>query len=233
MPAAEFERDRRRLLREIEDEMRVCAGSTGRDMLSPRVVAALEATPRHRFVPPGMESFAYENRPLAIGLGQTISQPFIVALMTDMLDLQPGDVVLEIGTGSGYQAAVLAQLARQVYSVETLPELARTAYEQLAQLGYRNVEVRTGDGHEGWAEHAPYDAIIVTAAAPAVPPALLDQLRLGGRMMIPVGARYATQDLVLITKDANGEIHRRSILPVAFVPLVGGAPAEADEPRLH
>lgn len=231
MRAAEIERERRRLLREIADEMRVCASATGRDTLSPRVVAALEATPRHRFVPPGMVPFAYENRPLAIGLGQTISQPFIVALMTDMLDLKPGDIVLEIGTGSGYQAAVLAQLVKQVYSVETLPELARTAQEHLQELGYRNVEVRVGDGHAGWAEHAPYDAIIVTAAAPVIPPALIEQLRPGGRMMIPVGARYMAQDLVLITKDAGGAIRTRSVLPVAFVPLVESAPAQANEPH--
>jgi protein-L-isoaspartate(D-aspartate) O-methyltransferase len=230
MRASEIERERNRLLREIADEMRLCAGATGRDKLSPRVVAALEAIPRHRFVPPGMESFAYENRPLAIGLGQTISQPFIVALMTEMLDLKTGDVVLEIGTGSGYQAAVLAQLVKQVYSVETLHELARTARGHLEKLGYRNVEVRVGDGHQGWAEHAPYDAIIVTAAAREIPPALLAQLKPGGRMMIPVGARFATQDLVLVTKDATGEIHRHSILPVAFVPLVGGVATEADTP---
>jgi protein-L-isoaspartate(D-aspartate) O-methyltransferase len=232
MRPSEIEHKRRRLLREIEDEMRVCAGATGRDTLSPRVVEALEATPRHRFVPPGMEPYAYENRPLAIGLGQTISQPFIVALMTDMLDLQPGDVVLEIGTGSGYQAAVLAQLVRKVYSVETLPELANAARGHLEGLGYRNVEVRVGDGHQGWAEHAPYDAIIVTAAAAAIPQALIDQLKHGGRMMIPVGAQYATQDLVLITKDAAGEICRRSILPVAFVPLTGGEDGPATR-RAH
>ncbi|MCC6208617.1 MAG: protein-L-isoaspartate(D-aspartate) O-methyltransferase [Gammaproteobacteria bacterium] len=208
------------MLREIEADMRNCASATGRGTLSPRVIAAIESVPRHRFVPPGMQSSAYENRPLAIGLGQTISQPFIVALMTDMLDPGPEDVVLEIGTGSGYQAAVLARIVRQVYSVETLPELARTARDHLKRLGHRNVEVRVGDGHQGWAEHAPYDAIIVTAAAPEIPPALLDQLKPGGRMVIPVGLRHATQDLALITKGADGEIHRRSILPVAFVPLV-------------
>lgn len=229
----EFERERRRLRREIETDMRDCASVTGRDTLSPRVIAAIESVPRDRFVPPDMQPSAYENRPLSIGLGQTISQPFIVALMTDMLDPGPDDVVLEIGTGSGYQAAVLAQLVRRVYSIETLPELARTAREHLEGLGYHNVEVRVGDGHLGWAEHAPYDAIIVTAAAPGIPPALLDQLKPGGRMVIPVGLRYMTQDLVLITKDANGETHHRSILPVAFVPLVESGAAETDTPARH
>ncbi len=233
MPEAKLVRARRRMLEEIEADMRSCAVATGRDTLSPRVLAALDAVPRHRFVPREMEPFAYENRPLAIGLGQTISQPFIVALMTDMLDLKPGDVVLEIGTGSGYQAAVLAQLAQQVYSVENLPELARAARTHLEQLGYRNVELRTGDGHQGWAAHAPYDAVIVTAAAPEIPQVLLDQLKPGGRMMIPVGQRYATQDLVLITRDAAGEIHRRSILPVAFVPLVDAGTAGADAAQPH
>lgn len=232
MRAAEYERERRHLLGEIADEMRLCAHATGRDTLSPRVIAALERVPRQRFVPPGLQPSAYENRPLSIGLGQTISQPFIVALMTDLLDLAPDDVVLEIGTGSGYQAAVLAQLARQVYSVETLPELARSARAHLEELGYRNVAVRIGDGHQGWPEHAPYDAIIVTAAARDVPPALLAQLKPGGRMMIPVGERYATQDLVLITKDASGEIQRRGILPVAFVPLVA-ADTAADPAQPH
>lgn len=233
MPRSDFERERKRLRREIETDMRECASATGRDTLSPRVIAAIETVPRDRFVPPGMQPSAYENRPLSIGLGQTISQPFIVALMTDMLDLMPDDVVLEIGTGSGYQAAVLAQLVRRVYSIETLPELAQMARGHLEGLDYRNVEVRVGDGHLGWAEHAPYDAIIVTAAAPEIPPALLDQLKPGGRMVIPVGLRYMTQDLVLVTKDADGETHRRSILPVAFVPLVGSGAAETDTPARH
>ncbi len=230
MPGTEFERERRRLRREIETDMRDCASATGRDTLSARVIAAIETVPRDRFVPPGMQPSAYENRPLSIGLGQTISQPFIVALMTDMLDPGPDDVVLEIGTGSGYQAAVLAQLVRRVYSIETLPELAQTAREHLEGLHYHNVEVRVGDGHLGWAEHAPYDAIIVTAAAPEIPPALLDQLKPGGRMVIPVGLRYMTQDLVLVTKDADGETHCRSILPVAFVPLVESGAADTDTP---
>jgi protein-L-isoaspartate(D-aspartate) O-methyltransferase len=208
------------MLRQIQDDMRTCAGSTGRDTLSARVMAAMAAIPRHRFISPGQASAAYENRPLAIGQGQTISQPFIVALMTDMLDLQAQDVVLEIGTGSGYQAAVLAHLVRQVYSVETVPELASSARTHLEEFGCRNVEVRVGDGHRGWPEHAPYDAIMVTAAAREVPPVLLEQLKPGGRMMIPIGERYATQDLVLITRDISGEARHRSILPVAFVPLV-------------
>jgi protein-L-isoaspartate(D-aspartate) O-methyltransferase len=218
--AATSPKDLQRMLRQIQDDMRVCAGATGRDTLSARVMAAMAAIPRHRFISPEQATLAYENRPLAIGQGQTISQPFIVALMTDMLDLQAEDVVLEIGTGSGYQAAVLAYLVRQVYSVEAVPELARSARAHLEALGCRNVEVRIGDGHRGWPEHAPYDAIMVTAAAREIPPALLEQLKPGGRMMIPVGERYATQDLVLIAKDTSSEFHRHSILPVSFVPLV-------------
>lgn len=218
------------MLREVEEDMRACAAATGRDTLSPRVMAALEAVPRHRFVPPGMKAQAYENRPLDIGLGQTISQPFIVALMTDLLDPKPGDTILEIGTGSGYQAAMLARLVGRVYSIEALPELARTARLHLQESGCDNVELRIGDGRLGWPEHAPYDAIIVTAAAPGIPPALLDQLKPGGRLVAPVGLRHAAQELILLTKDANGEIHRRDILPVAFVPLVEpGVPAAASD----
>jgi protein-L-isoaspartate(D-aspartate) O-methyltransferase len=212
--------DLQRMLRQIQDDMRICAASTGRDTLSALVMAAMAAIPRHRFIAAEQAALAYENRPLAIGQGQTISQPFIVALMTDMLDLQPEDAVLEVGTGSGYQAAVLAYLVRQVYSVEAVPELARSARAHLEGLGCRNVEVRVGDGHRGWPEHAPYDAIMVTAAAQEIPPALLEQLKPGGRMMIPIGERYATQNLVLITRDVSGEVRRRNILPVAFVPLV-------------
>ncbi|MCC6301328.1 MAG: protein-L-isoaspartate(D-aspartate) O-methyltransferase [Gammaproteobacteria bacterium] len=230
MSGTEFARERRRLLREVEEDMRACAAATGRDTLSPRVAAALEAVPRHRFVPHGMESLAYANRPLDIGLGQTISQPFIVALMTELLDLQPGDTVLEIGTGSGYQAAVLARLVERVYSVEVLLELARTAQRHLQESGSDNVALRIGDGRLGWPEHAPYDAVIVTAAAPEIPGALLDQLKTGGRLIAPLGLRHAAQELVLFTKDANGGIHRRIILPVAFVPLVEPGAAETATP---
>ncbi len=210
------------LLAEIQEEMRETARWTGRASLSPRVSAALAKVRREAFVRPGSEAFAYENRPLAIGHGQTISQPFIVALMTELLDLAPDDVVLEVGTGSGYQAAVLAELVREVCSIEVIPELARRAGEVLAAEGYRNVVLRTGDGGLGWPERAPFDAIIVTAVAPDIPPALIEQLRPGGRMVIPVGPRDGEQELLVVGKAADGAVTRRSVLPVAFVPLTGG-----------
>jgi protein-L-isoaspartate(D-aspartate) O-methyltransferase len=166
---------------------------------------------------------AYDNRPLPIGHGQTISQPFVVALMTELLDLEPDDTVLEVGTGSGYQAAVLAELAGTVCSIEVIPELAHTAANALGSEGCTNVLLRTGDGGLGWPERAPFDAIIVTAAAPEIPPALVAQLRIGGRMVIPVGPRHGDQELVLLTKDTAGEVTQRNVLPVAFVPLTGGS----------
>lgn len=207
------------LLEEIALEMRETARWTGRAELSPRVAAALAKVRREAFVTPGSERVAYDNRPLPIGHGQTISQPFVVALMTELLDLRPDDIVLEVGTGSGYQAAVLAELAGNVCSVEVIPELATGAAKALAEQGYSNVELRTGDGSFGWQERAPFDAIIVTAAAPEIPPTLLEQLRPGGRMIIPVGPRHGDQELLLITKDAAGTVTRRTVLPVAFVPL--------------
>ena len=165
---------------------------------------------------PGSERAAYENRPLPIGHGQTISQPFVVALMTELLDLQPDDRVLEVGTGSGYQAAVLAELAGNVCSIEVIPELAARAAVALAAKATRNVELRTGDGGLGWPEQAPFDAIIVTAAAPEVPPALPEQLRPGGRMMIPIGPRHGDQELLLVTKDAAGNVTRRGVSAGGF-----------------
>ncbi len=176
--------------------------------------------PRERFVPAHLRHAAYDNAPLPIGEGQTISQPFMVALMTDLLQLEPDAVVLEIGTGSGYQAALLSRLVRQVYSIERVPQLAADAVTRLAELGYDNVEVRQGDGYAGWPEHAPYDGIIVTAAAQHVPPPLKEQLKPGGRLVIPVGEPYFGQELLLLTKDATGNISTRHVLPVAFVPLV-------------
>jgi len=214
--------ERAALLEEIVREMRETAYWTGRTALSPRVAAALAKVKREAFVAPGSERAAYENRPLPIGHGQTISQPFVVALMTELLNLQPQDSVLEVGTGSGYQAAVLAELAGKVCSIEVIPELAASAAATLSGQGYSSIELSTGDGGLGWPERAPFDAIIVTAAAPDVPPALLEQLRPGGRMVIPVGPRHADQELLLITKDAAGTVTRRSVLPVAFVPLTGG-----------
>jgi protein-L-isoaspartate(D-aspartate) O-methyltransferase len=213
------------LMAEIEAEMGDTARWTGRARLSPHVAAALAKVRREAFVSPRSADAAYANRPLPIGHGQTISQPFVVALMTELLDLEPDDSVLEVGTGSGYQAAVLAELAGKVFSIEVIPELASSAAAALASEGYSNVVLRTGNGGLGWPEHAPFDAIIVTAAAPDIPPALIEQLRPGGRMVVPVGPRHGDQELTLLTKDAAGKVTRRNILPVAFVPLTGGPAA--------
>lgn len=212
--------DKQALLTALAAEVAETAAMTGRKALSPRVLAALAKVRREAFVPPGESALAYANVPLPIGSGQTISQPFIVALMTELLDLDPDDVVLEIGTGSGYQAAILAELVRRVYSIEVIPALASGARQALAAEGCRNVEVRCGDGALGWPEHAPYDAIIVTAAAPEIPPALVKQLGPRGRMIVPVGESFDSQQLVLIEKDRAGQVKRRNILDVAFVPLV-------------
>jgi protein-L-isoaspartate(D-aspartate) O-methyltransferase len=214
--------ERRRLLSEIEAEAAAVGGWYGRRSIDPRVLEAIASVPREMFVDPDEIDYAYANIPLPIGYGQTISQPFIVALMTDLLQPEPDDVVLEIGTGSGYQAAVLAQLVKQVYSIEIIEELATSARACLERLGIENVCVRHGDGHLGWPEHAPFDGIIVTAAAPAVPDPLLEQLAPGGRMVVPVDDRMDGQDLLLIEKSEKGEVSSRSILPVAFVPLTGG-----------
>jgi len=183
---------------------------------------AMARVPRHRFVPADEAAQAYANHPQSIGHGQTISQPFIVALMTELLDLKGRERVLEVGTGSGYQAAVLAELAREVYTIERLAPLAREAAARLAREGYDSVRTRTGDGYAGWPEAAPFDAIMVTAGAPEVPPALVEQLAPGGRLVIPVGAQRTGQALLLITKDAQGRVSRRSVLAVRFVPLVPG-----------
>lgn len=212
--------ERRRLLREIESDMRRTAPYTGRAQLAPCVAAAMGRVERHRFVPPEVAAHAYENRPLPIGHGQTISQPFIVALMTELLDPKPWHVVLEVGTGSGYQAAVLAECVRKVYTIEIVAALGERARTTLAALGYRNVEVRIGDGYLGWPEAAPFDGIIVTAAPEHVPQPLLDQLKPGARMVIPVGAQAGGQNLLLITKDADGRTITQRTLPVRFVPLI-------------
>lgn len=187
------------------------------------VLDALGKVPREAFVPDELVPNAYENLPLPIGYGQTISQPSIVALMTDIVAPRPDAVVLEIGTGSGYQTAILAELFKQVYSVELVEVLARRARQRLADLGYANVETRLGDGCEGWPEHAPFDAILVTAAAEKMPTALIDQLKPGGTMVIPIGRPYSGQDLIEVHKDAQGKVTERAVLPVAFVPLVGSA----------
>jgi protein-L-isoaspartate(D-aspartate) O-methyltransferase len=190
--------------------------------MSPRVRAAMARVERHRLVPPGQVAFAYRNHPLPIGHGQTISQPYIVALSTDLIAPEPQHVVLEVGTGSGYQAAVLAEIVQQVYSIEIVEALGREAGKRLAAMGYANIEVRIGDGYRGWPEKAPFDGIIVTAAAPRVPQALVDQLRPGGRMAIPVGESWEVQRLLLVTKNPDGTTSQKTILPVRFVPLVPG-----------
>jgi protein-L-isoaspartate(D-aspartate) O-methyltransferase len=207
------------LIAEIEAEVAATADATGRTALDRRVLDAIAAVPRHEFVPERVRALAYGNHPLPIGEGQTISQPYIVALMTDLLEPRPDHVVLEVGTGSGYQAAVLARLVRHVYSVEVLPALAEHASATLARLGIANVSVRTGDGAQGWAEHAPYDGIIVTAAGAELPRMLVDQLKPKGRLVMPVG-RGGYQDLVLATKAVDGTMATREVLSVAFVPLV-------------
>jgi len=210
------------LLEEIREEVRATCRLTGRAALAARVIEALRRVPRHAFVPDDMQWAAYQNTALPIGYRQTISQPYIVALMTDLIEPKAEDVILEVGTGSGYQAAVLSRLVRQVYSLEIIDELAIQARDRLQRLGFDNVEVRAGNGHFGLPEHAPYDSIIVTAAASSVPAALIDQLKPGGVLVIPVGNRYLGQDLKVIRKDETGRVEERSVLPVVFVPLTGG-----------
>ncbi len=220
-PAESYESQRQRMIREIEADVRATRRYIGKSELDRRVMEAIARVPRHEFVPPSYRDEAYENHPLPIGEGQTISQPYIVALMTDLLELETGAVVLEIGTGSGYQAAVLAELAGRVYSIEIIDRLSRTATEILGRLDYQNVTTRVGDGYRGWPEHAPFDGIIVTAAAPEIPPPLVAQLKAGGRMVIPVKSGFWGEQLTLVTKDEDGEIDTREILPVRFVPLTG------------
>ena len=210
------------MLAEVEVMYAETRGLTGLPAMSPRVRAALGKVERHRLVPLEQRVLAYRNHPLPIGQGQTISQPYIVALSTDLIAPQPQHVVLEVGTGSGYQAAVLAEVVSRVYSIEILESLALSARENLKELQYKNVEIRVGDGYKGWPEKGPYDAIVVTAAAPRVPEALLAQLKPGGRMVIPIGASRDAQELLLIVKTAEGRIEQKSILPVRFVPLVPG-----------
>lgn len=217
--------DRDQLLADIRAEAYETRHATGRAAFDERVLAALRDVPREEFVGDALRRQAYGNHPLPIGCGQTISQPYIVALMTDLVDPQPDDVVLEIGTGSGYQAAILSRLVRRVYTVEIVGELADAARARLQRLGCDNVEVRTGNGRLGWPEHAPYDAIIVAAAPGRIPPALVGQLKPGGVLVIPVGPQHAGQDLLAISRDAAGRVTQRHVLPVAFVPLTGGGDA--------
>jgi protein-L-isoaspartate(D-aspartate) O-methyltransferase len=218
--AEDFDAQRARLVDEVVAYMRATRDETGRAQLSQCVERAMRAVPRHRFVPPDLARSAYHDNPLPIGHGQTISQPFIVALMTELADVERDSRVLEVGTGSGYQAAVLAQCAARVYSIEIVQPLGEQARTVLADLGYGNVEVRIGDGYKGWPEAAPFDAIVVTAAPDHVPQPLVDQLAPNGRMVIPVGTRYGAQDLVVITKGLDGRTVTRRTIAVRFVPLV-------------
>ena len=206
-----YDEPRRRM---VEEQLRA------RDIEDPRVLAAMGRVPRHLFVPAALRFRAYADHPLPIGNGQTISQPYIVALMTQLAEVEADDVVLEIGTGSGYQAAVLSEIVREVATIEIVPELADTARTRLAELGYKDVTVRTGDGYLGWKEKAPFDAILVTAAAPEVPPPLVEQLAPGAILVIPVGPQSQVQSLLRIEKAADGTTVTREILPVVFVPLV-------------
>jgi protein-L-isoaspartate(D-aspartate) O-methyltransferase len=215
-----YQEKRRRLLREIEQDARDTAFWTGRKAFSERTMAAVAAVPRHEFVRDEDEVVAYINRPQPIGHGQTISQPYIVALMTDLLDLEGTEKVLEIGTGSGYQAAVLSRVAARVHTVEIVEELGRQAEKRLAALGYDNVHVRIGDGYQGWPEEAPFDAVMVTAAPERIPEELIRQLRPGGKMIVPIGRAHDRQTLTLVVKGADGKVTVDSVLPVAFVPMV-------------
>jgi protein-L-isoaspartate(D-aspartate) O-methyltransferase len=209
------------LIDNVERDFRETAGSTGVSAPDARLVEALRRVPRDRFVPERNLDMAWANTALPIGHGQTISQPFVVALMTQLLQLTPESRVLEVGTGSGYQAALLGELAGEVYTIEVVPELAVRAETLLKELGYGNIHVRSGNGRLGWPEEAPFDAVIVTAAAEEIPPALVEQLRPGGRLVIPVDTGWYGQDVVLGVRGEDGGLETRSVLAVVFVPLVG------------
>ena len=210
-----------RMIDDIEREVRYTRKMIGRSTFSPEVMAVMAKTPRNEFVPKAYSDAAFDNGPLPIGHGQTISQPYIVALMTDLLELESDHTVLEIGTGSGYQTAILSQLCKSVYSIEYIPALAAAAKARLQKPGYDNIETMTGNGYDGWPEHAPYDRIIVTAAASHIPKPLVEPLKPGGRLVIPLGRPRLYQELTLVEKNHDGEISIKNILGVAFVPLQG------------
>jgi protein-L-isoaspartate(D-aspartate) O-methyltransferase len=218
---AHYDKQREKLIKIIEQEVKNTSEYLRKDILDKKVIDAMSSVPRHKFVPFYSRLHAYENRPLPIGHGQTISQPYIVAIMTDLLNLKSSDRVLEIGTGSGYQAAIAAQIVKEVYSIEVIEPLGLEAKKRLKRLGYKNIKTRIADGYYGWKEHGPYDAIIVTAAAGHIPQPLLKQLKPGGKMIIPLGSFLYVQRLVLIQKDQKGGLTTRQIMPVAFVPLTG------------
>ena len=211
--------ERAAMIEGIEAHARYAPEAVEGGQLDPAVLQAMRSVPRHEFVPEEVRAQAYDDRPLPIGYGQTISQPFIVALMTDLLDLKPGAQVLEIGTGSGYQAAILSALGAQVYSIEIVPELGAAAAETLQRVGYADVETKVADGYYGWPEAAPFDGIVVTAAASHIPPPLIEQLKPGGRMVIPIGGAFAAQYLMLVEKLPDGGVTTRQLLPVQFVPF--------------
>lgn len=219
--AIDYEKSRQKLIRLIQDDVQDTESYIGKPEFDSRVLDAMAQVPRHEFVPLIYRNNAYENRPLPIGHGQTISQPYIVALMTDLLMVKPGDKALEIGTGSGYQAAILAELVDKVYTIEIIEALGKQASSLLEQLGYTNIQTKIADGYYGWQEHGPFDVIIVTAAASHIPPPLIQQLKPGGRMVIPVGSRFMVQHLVFLEKNTEGKVTTRQILPVRFVPLTG------------
>lgn len=216
-----IEEKHQRMIEVIEEEVAYTSHAIGKDKLDARVMEAMRKVPRHEFVPAGSQMLAYSNGPLSIGHGQTISQPYIVALMTDLLEPQAKDTILEIGTGSGYQSAILACLVKQVHTTENVSPLITPARERLQRLGYSNVEVHECDGYFGLPELAPFDGIIITAAAPHVPAPLLEQLKPGGRLVIPVGHEYYAQELLVIQKHENGQFSERKVLDVVFVPLTG------------
>lgn len=216
-----YAEQRENMIRSIEKTARATSLELDKEALDTRVLEAMRTVPRHALIPPEHRSSAYRNRPVPIGYGQTISQPYIVAIMTDLLNPEPTHKVLEVGTGSGYQAAILSRLVSEVYSIEIVEALGERAMKDLAELGYDNIHVKLGDGYFGWEQFAPFDGIVVTAAASHVPPPLISQLKPGGRMIIPVGSRFLTQQLLLIEKDEKGQVKTRQILPVRFVPLTG------------
>ncbi len=219
---SDYALQREELVNLIEEDVRATSLYLKKQALDPRVMQAINTVHRHALVPTKQRKSAYLNRPLPIGFGQTISQPYIVAIMTDLLNPQPEDKVLEIGTGSGYQAAILSQLVREVYTIEIIESLGKRAKKDLVQLGYYNIKSKIGGGYYGWKEHAPFDSIVITAASSHVPPPLIKQLKPGGRMIIPVGSNFLTQQLLLISKNEEGAVTTEQILPVRFVPLTGG-----------
>jgi len=223
MNADDFAPLRQSMMAEIAATAIYVSARIGKAAFAGRVMQVMNKVPRHAFVPIELQPYAYANSPLPIGFDKTISQPFIVALMTDLLDIQPNDIVLEIGTGLGYQAAIVAALAQKVYSVEVIEELSEQARQRLRRLGYVNIELRVGNGYHGWAEHAPFDKVIVTAAPELIPPALIDQVKPGGKMVIPAGLADA-QQLILVEKDSHGTVTMKEILPVRFSQLEGPDP---------